>query len=104
MFKKGDWIIATKPYQEQGIFDRSYMDCALFVTGVCETHISYLDQSSIKEYLMPIDQLVGRGMVIASDIVVNVSKQHVPWETHNNLETQTDGLMASTDSQINRRG
>ena len=90
-FLKGNWIIATKEFKySSGYLDRSYMDCAIMVTGVCDTHISYLGQWSTKEWIMPIDQVEGRGMIIAPDFIIEVSKQHMPWVLNFKAEIKSE--------------
>jgi len=76
MFKKGDWIIATRPFRfGNGCEDRSYMSEAVEVVEATPHHIVYLANYSENQLILEPDRIEGQKFILAEPCIVKATQE-----------------------------
>lgn len=77
MFRRGDWIIATKRNSKG---DGSWMNYALEVVNQTTTHIVYLHQYGLIPGIMAMVDVIDSGFILAEPCIIEATKKMRYWE------------------------
>ncbi len=82
MFKKGDWIIATRPFRlENGDIDRSFLGNAVEVVDATPFHIVYVSEfSPDNTWILEPDRIEEQKFILAEPSIIEASKKKRNWK------------------------